>query len=313
MFETYNMKEFGLYMRKLRQYLNMTQNNVAHLAGLSIDTLRRIERGEVVPRFDTLIILSEVYRIDLIDAIKRHSASGVFSTYYSRLDKLIISFDEEELKNLREDFFRFSDRKKIDPPIAYNSQKQFLLILDGISEFYNKHLDRSRELFVEALLITNPLFIIENYHHFNYTMVEKRILMMIALSFYRDEDYEMAKDILEHILENMVITMNSSFNNKLLNIKVIANISYLYHNMSRDQEARDYAIKGIEFCLINHISYGLANLLARKGVAEYYMGNPDYQQTLQQSISLLRIEKQDELAQYYVEIMQEKYGINLTT
>jgi len=311
LFESFNIKDFGDYAKKLRLGLNLSQGNVARMSGLSVDTLRRIEQGKVIARFDTLIILSEVYKTDLIDAYKNYSSSSILMRYYARLDKLIAMYNEETLINLRKDYEEFGKLHDNEPPIAFNSKKQFLLILDGLSEYYKGNLKKSRSLYVESMHLSNPLFSLQNYIDFQYTVLEKRILLLIALSFSDDHDLLFANHLLEHLLDSLSLNQYTSFNEKILATKIIANISYNYHTLYEDEKALDYANRGIDFCINNHITYALANLLARKGVAQHFSKDPNCKDTLQQAVNLMIIENNHALAKKYIEITKEKYGIQL--
>ena len=311
LFESFNIKGFGIYAKKLRLGLNLSQGNVARMSGLSVDTLSRIEQGKVIARFDTLIILSEVYKTDLIDVYKNYSSSSILVRYYTRLDKVIAIYNEETLLNLRKDYEQFGKLNDNDPPIVHNSKKQFLLILDGLSEYYKGNLEKSRDFYVESMHLSNPLFSLQNYIDFKYTVLEKRILLLIALSFSDDNDLLFANNLLEHLLDSLALNQYSSFNEKILAIKIITNISYNYHTLYEDKKALDYANQGIDFCINNHITYALANLLARKGVAQHFLKDTNCKDTLQQAVNLMIIEKNHALAKKYIEITHKKYGIQL--
>jgi transcriptional regulator with XRE-family HTH domain len=49
-------------IHRLRRQLGLTQERVADLAGISIKTYQRIERGEVSPRVQTLLLIARALR-----------------------------------------------------------------------------------------------------------------------------------------------------------------------------------------------------------------------------------------------------------
>lgn len=66
------MYRFGQVLKEIRESFNYTQQEVTLLLGsngdipgLSTETLRRIENGMVIPKFETLELLSSVYKQDL--------------------------------------------------------------------------------------------------------------------------------------------------------------------------------------------------------------------------------------------------------
>lgn len=57
--------DFGKFVRQLRRARGMTQEALAERAGVSADTVRRLEKGEFSPSLDTLRKLTRGLRIDL--------------------------------------------------------------------------------------------------------------------------------------------------------------------------------------------------------------------------------------------------------
>jgi transcriptional regulator with XRE-family HTH domain len=47
-------RRFGEHLRALRQSRNLTQEQLAEHSGLSVDTVRRVERGALSPTLETL-------------------------------------------------------------------------------------------------------------------------------------------------------------------------------------------------------------------------------------------------------------------
>lgn len=56
---------FGEKMQRIRKQIGLSRDTVAEQSGVNRDTLRRIEKGEVIPKFETLEILSPIYHTDL--------------------------------------------------------------------------------------------------------------------------------------------------------------------------------------------------------------------------------------------------------
>ena len=81
----YDLKHFGSEIRSIRNSLDLTQNDVSKLSGVHVDTLRKIEKGKVVPQQETLDLLSSVLKTDLNKLLLNYR----FHDYYAF----------EELKN----------------------------------------------------------------------------------------------------------------------------------------------------------------------------------------------------------------------
>lgn len=110
-------ESFGEYLRSLRVSLGFSQKDIEALSGVSSLTLRRIEKGEVLPRFDTLRYLSIAFKKDLLEDLREYSNSIGFFKYYPRLENLIVSYDIKTLQNLSVDFEKFVEEP--DKKVAY--------------------------------------------------------------------------------------------------------------------------------------------------------------------------------------------------
>ena len=106
---------------------------------------------------------------------------------------------------------------------------------------------------------------------------------------------------LKHLDESIHATLHE----KLLRIKVYFNLSYNYHCLDEHEHALHVATQGIDLCNKSHLSYRLAALLYRKGIAQFHLENPDYLESLQSSICMLNIRGAHELAERYKKVTYE--------
>ncbi|WP_192930193.1 helix-turn-helix domain-containing protein [Alkaliphilus pronyensis] len=312
MFESYKLKELGKFLKSTRINLGFTQKDVEKITGITSDSLRRVEQGQVLLRFDTLILLSMAYKKDLIEDLKVYCNSTRLLSYYTRLEDLIINYRLETLQNLRQDYYDYIKCFEPDTPINYHVECQFEKLLSGISKYNSSTPQDSLEDFIDAMRINNTLFNIYNYHQFKYTVFEMRILLLIALALSTKNEFASSNDMLVYCLKRVNLNRNSTYNEKLLAIKIYFNLSYNYHRIDCHDKAHKYSVKGIDFCNKHYISYGLATLLYRKGIAEFFLNKPKYLMTLNQSLTLLLIEEKESLAKKYIDITYKNYGIPLS-
>lgn len=61
----YDIVESGLRIRELRTAGNMTRQSLADEIGLSVDALRKIERGTNGAKIDTLVGIADVFHVSL--------------------------------------------------------------------------------------------------------------------------------------------------------------------------------------------------------------------------------------------------------
>lgn len=311
MFETFNLENFGKYLKSIRIGLSYTQKQVEELSGISIDTLRRIETGKVLLRYDTLVYLSHVYKKDLLNDLRSYGNSSELFQYYSRIDDLILKYDTDTLKNLSTDFSNFAMNNNHDQLINVAVQEQFELFIRAISE-YNLDNNESAKIYcIEALKKTNKTLTFETICSFNYTHFEQRILLLLALVIADMDKYEESNLILNFCLEHSNFEIHANMNEKMIITKIYANLSYNSHIADDNINALEYANKGIEFCIKNNINYAFPVLLYRKGIAEFILEMPDYLSSLKRTISFLLATDNKKLAEIYANVTQEKYGIHI--
>ena len=310
MFESYDLVKFGKHLRKLRNNLELTQRDVESLSGLTVDALRRIENGEVVPRYDTLLYLSHAYKKDLLAVLKSYSNANELFNYYRRLEDLLVFNDLTALEQLSCEFSNYVKNNPEKGTLVNGAVvNQFRLTLSGVSEYYSSDPKKSFEYFNAALKVSHPDFAPEQYDQFRYFEFESRILLMIAVSL--SELPDLSNRILLFCLEHLNDDLHATIYEKYLRVKIYFNLSYNYHIMDDDQNALISANKGIEYCNKYYLSYSLGPLLYRKGIAEFLLGVPNYLQSLQAAILMLDIQNAGELAEKYKTITKENYGIIL--
>ena len=63
-------KQIGIQIKTRRRELNIDQSTLAALAGVGINTLVAIERGNGTPRLDTIISVADTLGLQLILTLK---------------------------------------------------------------------------------------------------------------------------------------------------------------------------------------------------------------------------------------------------
>ncbi|MCH4886564.1 transcriptional regulator [Acidaminobacter sp. JC074] len=310
MFTSFDTVKFGAYLRSLRNSLKYSQADVKNKIGINTDTLRKIEAGLVVPRYDTLDLLSYVYKKDLLNELLAYRNSNLYFQYYSRLDDLIFNYDIDKLNDLESDFIEFTSNKKDPELVNVVVESQFKLVLKGISEFYKGNSQHAKDTFIESLRLGIPDFEVINHRHYKYTFFETRILFLLGISLSENNEPALSDSMLIHCLDMSNFDPQATFSEKLMITKIYFNLAYNGHKVDNQEMAIMYADKGIQFCLDNHINYSLAGLLYRKGVALISLDDDEGKEHIRNSIALLRICSQDDLADQYEKIAIEYYNLN---
>lgn len=313
MFSSYNLEPFGLELKRLRELNGLTQIDVQALCGVNPDTLRRIENAYTIPKYETLEILSDLYKADLLDLLRNYRSNEKLYNYYDRLDSIISNYNIKILQDLSADFEEFLEdgKKDLITPSTYD---QFKLMIKGIGQYFSTSEEKKLQslyTFIKALKLSIHDFELMSYSQFNYNIIEKRLLILIALGLAEHKDYELSNNYLNMVINNMDIKSRLEYNVSLLIIKVYFQLSYNYHSLSDDLKALKYANKGIEYSVRNNIMFGLYVLYYRKAVAEFLLGQDNHIDSFNKSITILEIQNKLELASIYKDITKEKYGLNI--
>lgn len=313
MFSSYNLTEFGKQLRQIRKSLGYSQNDVNALCGINRDTLRRIEGGESLPRYDTLETLSGIYKADLLDELKYYRYANRIYTYYHRLDKLIASFDLEVLNKLMQDYDEFTAHQEdlLLDPVLYN---QFALLLESIGAYYANDASLRQqvlEIATKSMQLSYPEFDIYNYKAYKYNLFEMRILLVMALALADERKYSRSSEILDFLLKQILKRSFAQIDDVMLTIKIYANLSYNAFILNDYKRSLQYANDGIAFCNENTNMFGLYLLYSRKGLAEFRLGLPNYMDALSKSLHLLEIQNKFDLAHTYQKVFKERYELDL--
>lgn len=314
MFSMYNLTAFGEKLKSIRKLMGYTQQDVSRISGINRDTLRRIEQGEGIPRYDTLELLSSVYKVDLLDQLKHFRSSNRLYHYYQRLDRLISNFDIEILNKLTQDYNEFMKNQEdvlLDPHIY----EQFQLLLKGISAYYSS--DSLRQLqslddLIQSMRYSIPNFNVYEFSKYKYNLFEMRILLLIGLSYNHHCNYSQCNSIIKFLLESQLKEEYPDQDTILLTIKIYLNLSYNYFNLDDYKKSLEYANIGIEYCNRHNNMFMLYLFYSRKGIAEFRLGMPNYEDSLRKSIHILEIQNKKDLAKTYRQIMVERYDIDLS-
>ena len=71
-------RRFGSYIRELREERGLTQQELALRAGLAVDSVRRIERGQLSPSLRSVAKLASGMEISLHSLFGGYEAPGFF-------------------------------------------------------------------------------------------------------------------------------------------------------------------------------------------------------------------------------------------
>lgn len=310
MFKSYNLDNFGEALKKMRTSNRLSQLKVHQQCGINIDTLRRIENGYVIPKYETLELLSYVYKYDLLLLLKHYRINGDIYALYENIDTILLDNNMEHIKTTKDKLRDIlnDDLSNTYELINLNDLKQLLLFLEGIILYNNKD-KKAISYLSKALKITIHNFNIHHFNNYNYNYFEYRILLLLSLSLIHENDIETSNKLLLFIMNKITDSPILNSNQYKILIKVFANLSYNFHLVDDIWNALLYAEKGIAYSLKHHASHYLFLLYARKGIALYQLNNQNYHIYCQYAIHLLNMYGNTKLSALYRDIFKNQYGI----
>lgn len=312
MFYAFNSKDFGIKLKSIRLSMNLSQPDVSKRVGLSVDGLRKIENGYVTPRFETLVKLSSLYKVNLVNLMSIYSKVTTLEDYYDKAQSYIDTADIPSLEKLSEQLNLMVDQSVKSGLILIEEQEQFALFCEASILFLHNNeesLKNAKVRIFEALQLTIHNFNVERLDRYIYNQFEIRFLHLLALTERRLLNYEKAIDLIKHIIELTNQDKNDADSVKNLNLLYFS-LSYSYFEIKDFENSLKYADIGINLSIENRRMNEMHFLYYRKGMAEYFLGNDNYKKSLTTSITLLDA-VQSPLSKVYRNVTKEKYNIEI--
>ena len=301
----YNLFLFGKRLKDIREKLGLTQKQVVDMALIDERTLRRMERGKVIPKLETLEALSVIYKTDLVSAIIESRI-----TDYSMLLQTQRNID---LKLINEEMSNFDNELKLIDKLLENIENeyykilitQFKLFLYGIRYYKNKEYQNAIDMYINAIKQTLNDFSLDNYKEYSFSLMEIRILMNIALVEDKCEQDEKYEEILKFCI-------NQCDENNEIYPRICHNLAGVYRKKEEYSRALFYDNKGIEICKKNMFADTLAVLYYGKAFVEYRLEKTEYKKSLDLSLQLCNIFEQIELMKQIIVNCEDVLGIDMS-
>ncbi len=286
----YNLNSFGNKIRNIRKALNFSQKEIAKITGIEDSTIRRIEGGKVLPKLDTLEILSPIYKEDLISLLIECRLDD-YSIFCEIKNKIEIKFDNGEQDTLHNEFEALNILLSSTKNPYYNNLISQLTLFTEAAIIYkdnNNNNNTALDKLVEAIKITTTTFSLDNYDSFIYSSMELRILMNLAFVLNRLDNKEKYLDIIE-------FCVNEADIDDEIYPKLCHNLAGVYTRNKDFQKSLDFYNMGIKSCQENRNFNGLSLLYYGKGIAEYRLNKEEYIESLKTSIYLCKAFGQNQL------------------
>lgn len=187
--------EFANLIKNLRENMNLTQEDVEFYTGISLRTISRLENGNIQkPTIETLISLSRVYQVDLVDIYigKCYANYTMFKSLYNNLNLDLDSIDFSQKK------FIMNYIQQLDDRTSTNNNKELYLI-----KIYMDYLDNDDKTILLSRFneVTDNKFMDEKFVATNNNILELRLLINIC-NEYKTYGSLHRNEILEFCIKN---------------------------------------------------------------------------------------------------------------
>lgn len=310
MTSSYDSAEFGAHVKALRNALKISLDTVSIATTLSVDTLRRIERGTYEPRLGSLSLLSTYYKVDIFGLLAKYQTDSDTLYLHRLIEHALVSDSLEKLEQCKIEVVKVKSQKA---DLVYVQMIEFLdtAIDYQLDKDRSCHAVKYLSKLVGCIQQTNPKFKLSHFHRNAYTFFELRILLSVTTLLCDLKRYVEAIAITNYLLETYDTSIYADFDQVNLHIKTIAFLSYLYFLADRPQETLETANKGITLCTDRHSFYHLHMLYSRKAVAMIKLDQPDYEIYFNHAFSLIKMQNNPELADKWRVITKERYNVDL--
>lgn len=310
------MKNYGKELRKIRKFLKLTQTDVSKISGLSEDTLTNLENGLVIPKYETIEILSHVYKFDLMKMLFYFKNENDILSLYEQLDDSITYNNLAKIKDIHTTLLSLKQNYPIDRLIQFSDFDMLIAYTESNVIYLDKTLPshtklKAKNSLIESLSINIPEFSIDKFKLFNYNLLELRMLLLLAQFESESEHFNLSNSIMEFILNKIAHFDTYELVPTKFKLILYFNIAYNYHNLDKHKKVYQYAVEGIKIGQKTDDFANLFFLYYRKGIAEYYLNKPNYEQTLKKSIYILDILGKNDLKKLYIDSTLRNYDVDL--
>lgn len=308
MFSNYDNAPFSAKLRTLRKSMHYTIADVSSLTGIYEGTIKQIESGKSMPRFDTLIHLSSLYKCDLLSIFKK-SHKDSFSIFL--LNDISENSLEGNQEALDDALITLTEHLNSDTPspIDLAEFQQLKIYIEGLkiaSKCQSANCPDNvlaLKKYEEALKFTIKHFSYDSFESYKYNAIEYNILFSAAVILGLMRNCILSNKILYYVLDYY------SQNDDIIDVhrqrvsKIYYMLSYNYHRLDHHEKALETAETGIAYCVKSDTYMYAPMLLARKGIALHNLSADDWRDSLVKAIHFLDVQKRYKLKGSFEQIL----------
>lgn len=297
---------FGKALQSIRNELGLTLEEVSFLAGVSEKTVYRIEYGINKVTERTLDRLSIAYKMDLTPIYNQFlkTPKNTLKSLVNVAEKSLFDNDFENIEKCINELTKIPLKELSLYDEAFVKYYMNLLLATYVDLKDN---NRAEALNILKKSLKNGIynFDFKKYKNFNYSSIEKRILMNIcSLSYDFYGNNNLFVDILSHL---------ASMSNKdnTLFPKIILNLASAYFMENDCKKTLCLVDEGISYCINNKCFEVLPMLFFRKFTAEVILDAENHIDTFKKAIFAAEVNNQEYLKKSFTKSAEKIYGIKV--
>lgn len=267
----------GSEIKRIRKSKGLSQKDLAKIADISEESIRRIENNYNNPRFDNLDDLLNALGIDFEITLMNEKGSSR-ETIKNKINKIDRNFSNTNYQTLREDIEEL-EVLDVSLPNRYNNiLNQYILYYKAIYENEVKYEDKKcRDYLIEALKVkdseVNPLYYIPT------SDIEIRIMTKLSEFYVNTGSINNASKILDNLLENL-----DPYNPNYINL--LYNQARFFYMTSSYKEVVDISHKAIELSSATNNYNRIILIYYILGISKYKIGLLDYLEDIDKALKL---------------------------
>lgn len=279
-----NLEYIGREIKRIRKSQNLSQKKLAELAGLSEESLRRIENNYNNPRLDNLSDILRVLGINFDIILMREEGS-----FWEDIDEKIKIIDYELSNTNYDNILKYTDELmelKSGLPQKYRLRlSQYILYYQAVydNEVIYDEL-ACKEKLIRALEINNCK--LENN---NFNEIEIRILTKLSEYYINNEDDD---DIPRQILDTLIRTVDKR---NTYYINILYNKARLFYMIGDYKSTIAVSLEAIKISSEINNYNRLIILYYIIGISKYKLGEDDYIDYIENSKILCDLMLKDKL------------------
>lgn len=177
-YQTYDLINYGDQLKRIREQCRLTQLDVSALCGVNRDTLRRIEQGTVIPKYETLELLTQAYKTDVVKMMNQHRLKHRLNKYEVFISEYLVNADWHSFEMFKA---HFEETCLTSEEGATESRA--VLQMKGLMEaleLLHASPEEAMASLKAVLRFQNETWSEHTYKSFTYTLLELKTLMILS-------------------------------------------------------------------------------------------------------------------------------------